>query len=190
MAISIVKSSGEGKFEQIEEGVWESVIVSIEERKEFNNFKQAELDVLRISYEITEGAEKGKTAVQSYNPNISPKSNLQVLCRAVLGRDFTPEELAAINTSDDVADYIVGRPVQILVKKKISKKGNPYYFLTDYVKSKYFREGEGKPVEPVAQPSAATEEVSEEEINKIAEDIDRGATQKATPRPTSRYVGT
>ena len=195
--LSIITSSN-SDFKLIDEGVYDSDITKVEERTQFNKFSNTEETGIQIEFTIiSEGAMKGNKAYNFFNPFLTANSNLTKCTKAVMGRDFTPEELASIKELSDLARFLLKKPCQIIVKNRTSARGNKYYTISDYVKSP--RIGgqeevvEGEPVDDdeAAQvfandPNAkGEEELSEEEIAAIAANIEGDAAPsvpKATPR--------
>lgn len=138
MALKIVTSQ-DFESEPIDEGVYETDISKLEERKQFNRFNNAEEVGISVEFNIvTEGPMKGKKAYRFFTPYITANSKLKVLCVAVLGREFDGEELALIESTADLAKHIGGKPVQVIVKQRTSQKGRVYYNLTDFLKSSRF----------------------------------------------------
>lgn len=136
--MSIKITTGSDSFEPIDEGVWESDLVHMEERNELNNYTNQSRDVIRCSFKITEGEMKGRIAFLSVTPNISVKSKLFAICKAIMGREFTPEELAGIAEEGlPLLESFIGVTgcLKILVKHKVSARGNTYYIVSDFLKS-------------------------------------------------------
>ena len=198
-------SSANSNYVLIPEGVYETNITKAVEKTQFNRFNNQDETGINVVFTIVEEGEvEGKEGTLFFTPFLTANSKLTKLVKAVMGRDFNAEELATIKDLPDLEKFLIGKPVKILVKNRTSAKGNEYYNITDFVKSSRFgkkvKEVEGvdestaaavfnnppqEEVDPQA-PSGA-EDLSQEEIDKIDEDLNAGGASnvaKATPKTT------
>lgn len=199
MAVSIYQG---GTFEPIDEGVYETEIISVKEKTEMNNFKHEEQIMLSISFRIApgQGPMSDRTAVKSFSPALTPNSKLTSLCKAIWGREFTPVELASIKTSDDIVALLTGKKVQIVCMNKTSSKGRVYYDVTNFMKTKSTQLPPAQqaaitpaptvPVQPQSEPlpweqPAAVAPLSDTDINKINAELNADADpiMAATAQP-------
>lgn len=190
MAIKI--TTGSDSFEPIDEGVWEADLVHMEEKREMNNYTNQEKDVIRCSFKITEGDMRGRIAFISVTPNISVKSKLFAICKAIMKREFTPEELAGI-ANDGIPlleTFLVEGMLKILVKHKVSARGNTYYIVSDFLKSvrkerefPYIPHDQDPTAEGEQAPHPATQAADDEEFppkdDTASEDLDVDEIAKA-----------
>lgn len=138
MAIKIVTTQ-DYDYEPIDEGVYETMITELQERTQFNRFRNEEEIGIQVVFEIqTVGEMNGRKAYRFFTPYLTPNSKLTALCKAVVGRGFTPEELAAIKDADDLAGWMLTKPLQVIIKNRTSAKGKQYYVVSDFVKSSNF----------------------------------------------------
>jgi hypothetical protein len=203
MGIKIVTSRED--FEPIEEGVWDADLIHMEERKELNNYTQVMRDVIRCEFVIVEGEMKGRKALISVTPNISSKSKLFAICRGTMKREFTPEELAEIGNGGlpVLEKYLGGKPVRLVIKHKVSARGNTYYVLSDYMKSPrdkgqtaYIPHTEStkdtetaqaddqivKDAEEIFGADATDPKGDSKDFDDIAKELDEKPVAKATPK--------
>lgn len=125
------------EFEPIDEGVYEAHITKIEDHIWLNRFEGPEnVEGLRLTFTIAEEPYKDRHVLLNVTPSITPKSKLKKVSQAVVGREFTPEELAGITDTADLYDYLGGKPLKIIIKNKADKNGKIWYNVTDFVKSK------------------------------------------------------
>lgn len=141
MPLQIVKEFRQD-FPLIDEGVYNSTIVKMEEKERNNPFKNNETQIgIQIEFVVQDDPYRGQHFWKWFNPILAEgksgkEAYLRVLCKAVMGRYFTPEELATLNTMEDVAKYILNKNVCLIVKHKASSKtGKEYANVTDFMKS-------------------------------------------------------
>ena len=128
-------NTSQTNFEPIEEGVWEADITRLYDHTEFNRFDNRDKEGLRLEFTITEGEMRERKAYRFVSASMSPKSILWAIWKAVKKAEPTAEELAAIDTTEDLIEQLGGQPVKIIVKNKTSGKGNVYYTVADFIKS-------------------------------------------------------
>jgi len=157
---------GDYTSDPIEDGLYEAVVTEIVETKKFNNFKNEETDVLDIKFTIAEGEHADRYLTQTFNPVVNEKSNLMALLRTLLQRDPSVEEMARIETSQDIAKLIVGKNVMLVIKNRPGKKdpSRMYYGISDFMKSKR--------VNTPVQAKKKIEEMTDDEIIKLAEGLE------------------
>ena len=192
MAVAIYQG---GTFEPIDEGVYETEIISVKEKAEMNNFTHEEQINLSTSFRIApgQGPMSDRVAVKSLSPALTPNSKLTSLCKAIWGREFTPVELASIKTSDDIAALLVGKKVQIIVKNKTSAKGRVYYDVADYMKTRATQlpPAQAAAVAPRSEPlpwengpqTTPTTALSDADINQINAELNADPIMAATAKP-------
>jgi hypothetical protein len=117
------------------ENMYESIIANTTDEGKYSPYTGKEEPGMRIEFRIVGGEFDGKLAFQWFPTKLSPKSKLFRLCLAARKRNFTGPELAGINNSEDVANILIGLPVRLIIKNKVSKIGNPYYVVTDFISS-------------------------------------------------------
>ena len=160
MAIHIVTSRN--GVEMVAEGIWDADITSIDERIETGYQGMGQQEVVRVGFTLIEGPDAGKVAWRSINPNISDKSILNILTKAVLKREFTIEELAQLGDENVEAlpllkEYFLNKPVILIIKHQTSAKGNKYYKISDFMPSRrnLIQPPPTQPVAPAPTPTVA-----------------------------------
>jgi hypothetical protein len=129
-----VKITGGQQYEMIPEGVYRTVVSKIEEKTQFNRFNNAEEEGFLIEWTILEGEYKDRKGFRFFTPFLTPNSKLTALCKAILGREFTAEELAAIQGIDDLVNMLLNRKVMITIKNRTSAQGRQYYSVNDFIR--------------------------------------------------------
>lgn len=147
-----IQTSQDFDYELIPEGVYEATITRIVEKEEFNRFQNAQEQGFQIEFTITsEGEMKDKKAFRFFTPYLTKNSKLTALCKAVMGRAFTPEEMASIEGIEQLQGFIGGKPLMIVVKNRTSAAGNRYYTVADFLN----KPGAGAAQQPAAATPAA-----------------------------------
>lgn len=167
MSLEIRKNDA---FEPLEEGIYETDITAMREDTRHNTFTNTEDIGILVEFTLLdEGPMQGKTAFRFMNPTLSTKSTLTKLALAVMGREFTIEERASIQTLEDLQLFLVNKPVVIIIKNRASKNGKVYYNVTDFVRSK--RSGVYSPNKSLPKPDETIEEPEETVDNSQIEAI-------------------
>lgn len=181
-----------GDFDPIEEGVWEADITRLYDHVEFNRFDNKDKEGLRFEFTIVEGDMKDRKAYRFLSPSLSPKSILWAVWKAVKKSEPTADELAAIETTENLIEHLGGKPVKIIVKNRTSSKGNVYYTVADFVKSNRtegehaFEAGapEGQPTYNSPAPAAhVSESPAGASMSEVADEVFGGAEQPSTAVP-------
>lgn len=122
-------------YELIPEGVYSTIVTKITEKDQFNRFSNEQETGFNIEFTIqNEGEFKGKPAYKFFTPFLTANSHLTALCRAVMGRGFTVDELAAITGLATLQPHILNQSVTLLIKnRKSGTTGKTYYNISDFL---------------------------------------------------------
>lgn len=167
MAIKIMTAK-DYNYEPIDDGFYEAVVTELAETRKFNQFKNEEQDVLQIKFTLLDEPYKDKVVAQTFTPALTKSSNLMALCRALYGRELTVEEMATVETSEDIANLVINKPVICIIKNKPGKKDptRMFYSITDFMKSK-----RGAKATPTVVKNQINK-MTDEELKSIAEELD------------------
>lgn len=108
------------------EDAYECKINLIEELVRANSLSKKEEAGAMFHFEIIEGPFKGKLFKQFFTAKLTKRSKLTVLCRAVWGDEFTPEEMAQLQVMSDLNKFLLEKPVKVVLLIRHS-------FLTDTI---------------------------------------------------------
>lgn len=192
--MSLAINTTQPSRDPIPEGVYESVISEMAEATVDNRRWKTkpedpdEKQVISMSFEILEGESAGRRMRKNFTPTITysgtKPSNLAVMCESLMGRKFTPEELASIGTIEDLQKMLLNKPVQIIIKHSTSQNGNLSWNIISYMKSKYF--GKEMPKRTTTQYSVADqpqEPKTQAELDAIFPDQPGKGKEEVVPEP-------
>lgn len=173
-----ITTSQDMNYELITEGVYDCIVTKIVEKEQFNRFNNAQEIGFNLEFTIQSGEFQNKKAFRFVTPYLTPKSILSKFCRAVMGREFTPEELAMIKGVEELQRFVGLQPVKIIVKNVLSAKtGKKYYNITDFVNA-----GSEVPVGGVDGVNIAVEEVT------VVEEVGSADTIEATVEDFDKFI--
>lgn len=110
------------------EDAYECVITEIENMIRNNKFNKSRDKGANFYFEIVEGPYKGKTFSKFFTNKLTKRSSLTVVCRAVWGDEFEPEEMAQINTMWDFKRFLIGKPLKVILLLRHSALTDTYWY--------------------------------------------------------------
>lgn len=179
--MKILKPLNRTEFSPVPEGVYDVFICEIKEAR--LRSKWGEDDGIGVFYIIRSGDYKGRKIYEFITPNLRPpRSKCYMLCKVVMGREFTPEEMAIINDLESLAQFIISKPLKVFVVNYKTRDGGTRWKVSGHFETEL----------PIAQEeinelinmrNKNNEEGDKEVSDKVVEDIvDQIVEQDKAPR--------
>ena len=181
-----ITTSQDMDYEPIPEGLYKTRITKIQEKEQFNRFNNAQELGFNIEFTILEGEEKDRKAFRFFTPFLTANSKLTALCKAVMNREFTVEEMVSVEGVNELQNFIGGHDINILVKTRVSKTSKKeYYTVSDFLNSgPYVGIGKGVDSE-VEMMSEEAQKAVENQPSQSANSTEQPKAQTATEEATS-----
>ncbi len=133
----------------IPEDAYECKVLSIEEVTQHNKLHKRQEYGGLFTFEIFHGPYKGKQFQQFFTNKVTPRSKLTVLCRAIWGQEFEPEEMAQLEFVNDLRRFLLGKPLKvILLIRKSYLTDTIWYDVAFFCKSEFYDEKTAKVIIP------------------------------------------
>lgn len=137
------------------EDAYECIITDIEAMIRNNKFNKSRDKGANFYFEIVEGPYRGKTFSKFFTNKLTKRSQLTVVCRAIWGDEFEPEEMAQLNTMLDFKRFLLNKPLKVIMLLRYSALTDTHWYdVAFFLKSSHYNPEIAKvilPKEPIAQ---------------------------------------
>jgi len=181
--MKISKPTDFNKMSPITEGLYEVFVSEIKESTITSRFGTNE--GLSFFFIIRDGEFKGRRLYTFVNPKLTPKAKLTTVCKAIIGREFTAEELAVINETKDLSDVVLGRPLRVYTVNNRDESGSLKYRIQAYFKTNIEIDQKeiDEAMELYRQPiETFKKKLSDEELDKAVDELLSPDAPKAEPK--------
>lgn len=148
-AEKIPVEKSENVYFMLPEDAYECKITAIEEFKKSNNISHKEDLGGMFYFEVIAGPAKGRIFKSFFTAKLTKRSKLTILCRAIWGDEFTPEEMAQISVMADFRRFLLNKPLKVILLIKRSYSDSFYYDVAFFLKSEFYNEEINKVILPV-----------------------------------------
>jgi len=136
----------------IPEGVYECILTNITEIAKMNKLRRTTDHGAMFTFEIIEGPYKGKIFVNFFTNKLTKRSKLTVLCRAIWGDDFQPEEIVELKMVNDLKRFLLNKPFRaVLLLRHTLLTDSFWYDVAYFIKSEHYDTSIAKTILPVEQ---------------------------------------
>lgn len=138
----------------VPEDAYECKLIKIEENTRQNKLSHKQEMGAQFTFEIIDGPYKGKIFSNFFTNKLTKRSKLSILCRAIWGGEFEPEEMAQINLMNDLQRFLLNKPLQVILLIRHSfLTDSIWYDVAFFCKSSFYDEKIAKVIIPKEKSS-------------------------------------
>lgn len=131
------------------EDAYECQITDIKEEKTINKFNKKQQLGGMFTFEIIDGPHKGKQFTQFFTNKMTKRSKLTILCRAIWGQEFEPEETGQLQKLKDLKRFLLNKPLKVVLLIRHSVLSDSiWYDVAFFLKSEFYDEKVNKVILP------------------------------------------
>lgn len=133
----------------VPEDAYECIVTEIVENTRQNKLSKRQEMGAFFTFQITDGPYKGKTFTNFFTNKLTKRSKLTVLCRAIWGDEFQPEEMAQLQVMNDLQRFLLNKPLKaVLLLRHSFLTDSLWYDVAFFLKSSFYDETVAKVIIP------------------------------------------